>query len=138
MQDTRGMFWIYAIENGLTVVLLLVLSPLIGVPGLALAWVAPYTVASLIAAAELRSRIGRLGGVHTVRALIRILLASGVAVGLAVLVGLPFRSHSGDAALVARLIVQIGVAAVAYLALAKLLGIKEYRAVRNMIGSSGR
>jgi putative peptidoglycan lipid II flippase len=132
MQDTKGMFWIYAIENVMTIVLALVLSPLIGVPGLALAWVAPYTVASLIAAADLRSRIGRLGGIHTVRALIRILIASGIATALAVLVGLPFGSHAGDATLVARLIIQLGVAGAAYLLIARLLGIKELNRVRSL------
>jgi putative peptidoglycan lipid II flippase len=135
MQDTKGMFWIYAIENGTTIVLALILSPLIGVPGLALAWVAPYTAASLIATGELRSRIGRLGGAHTVRAIMRICLASGISAGLALLVGLPFRSHAGDAALVARLIVQVGVAVSSYLILGKLLGIKELNRVRGLARS---
>jgi putative peptidoglycan lipid II flippase len=135
MQDTKGMFWIYALENGLTIVLALVFSPLIGVPGLALAWVAPYTVASFIAAADLRSRIGRLGGAHTVRALLRVLLASGIAAGLAVLVGLPFRSHTGEAAVVGRLIVQLGVAGFAYLMLARMLGIKELNRLRGLARS---
>jgi putative peptidoglycan lipid II flippase len=138
MQDTKAMFWIYATENALTVVLALVLSPLIGVPGLALAWVAPYTVASLIAAADLRSRIGRLGGVHTLRALIRMLLASGTSAALAVLVGLPFRSHAGSAALVGRLIVQLGVAGVAYMTLARLLGIKELNRLRGLMSRALR
>ena len=136
MQEARVMFWIYAAENLITVVLALLLNPLIGVPGLALAWVAPYTIMSFIAAADLRPRIGGLGGVYTVRALIRILLASGVATGLAVLVGLPFRSRGGDAALVVRLILQLGVAGVAYAALARALGIKEINRVLAMVRGS--
>ncbi|HEX6395084.1 MAG TPA: murein biosynthesis integral membrane protein MurJ [Acidimicrobiales bacterium] len=138
MQDARTMFWIYSVENVLTVILAVALEPAIGVPGLALAWVAPYTVASIIAAVELRSRIGRLGGVHTVRALVRVLLASAITAGLAVLVGLPFRSHSGDAALVGRLIVQLGVAGVAYAVLARLLGIKELNRLRSLMSRSLR
>ena len=129
MQEARAMFWIYAIENVMTVVLAVALINPLGVPGLALAWIAPYTLASFLAAADLRSRIGNLGGVYTVRALIRILLASGIAAALAVLVGLPFRSHTGDAALVARLIIQVGVGGLAYVALAKALGIKELNRV---------
>jgi putative peptidoglycan lipid II flippase len=136
MQEARVMFWIYAVENLITVVLALVLNPLIGVPGLALAWVAPYTVMSFVAAADLRSRIGGLGGVYTVRALIRILVASGMATGLAVLVGLPFSSRGGDAALVARLILQLGVAGVAYAALARALGIKEINRVLAVVRGS--
>jgi putative peptidoglycan lipid II flippase len=133
MQAARAMFWIYVAENAMTVVLAVALEPLIGVPGLALAWVAPYSIASLIAAVDLRSRIGNLGGVHTVRALNRILVAGGIAAGLAVLVGLPFRSHHGDAALVARLIIQLGAAAVSYVMLARALGIKELNRVIGLI-----
>ena len=133
MQAGKAMFWIYVVENALTVVLALALEPALGVPGLALAWVAPYTIASFIAAADLRSRIGSLGGVYTVRALVRVLLASGVAAGLAVVVGLPFRSHLGDGALVARLIVQLGVAGGTYLFLAKAFGIKEMSRVLGLV-----
>ena len=129
MQDTRTMFWIYAAENLMTVVLALALEPALGVPGLALAWVLPYTVASVIAALDLRSRLGKLGGAHTVRALSRVLVASGIAGGLAVLVGLPFRSRGGDAVLVARLVVQLGVGGTAYLILARWFGVKELNRV---------
>ena len=64
MQDARTMFRIYLLENGLTVVAALALSPLLGVPGLALAWVAPYTVASVYAVVRAPKRRGRetLGG----------------------------------------------------------------------------
>ena len=47
MQNARAMFWIYVLENALTVIAALVLDPVLGVPGLALAWVGPYTVAAL-------------------------------------------------------------------------------------------
>jgi putative peptidoglycan lipid II flippase len=129
MQEARAMFWIYAIENVMTVVLALILDPLIGVPGLALAWVAPYTIASVIAAADLRSRIGNLGGVYTIRAVTRVVVTGGIATGLAVVAGLPFRSHSGDAALVARLVIQLGVGGVAYLLIGRIVGIKELNRV---------
>ena len=93
MQNTRTMFWIYALENGLTVVAALVLDPILGVPGLALAWVGPYTIAALIAAYDLRRRVGSLGGTYTVRALARILLASGVTAGVVAAVGRAFPQH---------------------------------------------
>ena len=83
MQNTRTMFWIYLFENGLTLVLALVLDPILGVPGLALAWVGPYTLAALVAAYDLRHRVGSLGGSFTVRALARILVAGAVAAGAA-------------------------------------------------------
>lgn len=43
-QDTRSMFWLYAVENALTVVGAVVLYPLIGARGLTAAWIGAYTV----------------------------------------------------------------------------------------------
>ena len=132
MQEARAMFWVYALENVLTVVLAFALDPVLGVPGLALAWVAPYTIASLVAAADLRRRIGRLGGAHTIRALVRISAAGGLSAGVAALLGLPFPAHAGDAVLVARLIVQLGVAGGLYLLLARVFGVRELRPLFRM------
>jgi putative peptidoglycan lipid II flippase len=129
MQDARTMFRIYLVENALTVVAALVLSPFLGVPGLALAWVAPYTVASLYAVVKLSRRVGNLGGWLTIRALFRIVLASAVTGAVAVAVGLPFRSAQGDAMLLLRLIVQVGAATVVYVYLARMLRIRELRPV---------
>ncbi len=133
MQNARVMFWLYALENGLTIVAALVLDQLIGVSGLALAWVAPYTVASFVAAWDLRRRVGSLGGKHTVMALIRILAASALSAGVVVAAGLVFPTNAGDAVLIARLVVQVGLGAAAYLALAKLFGIKELRPVIRLV-----
>jgi putative peptidoglycan lipid II flippase len=132
MQNARVMFWIYALENGLTVIAALVLDHFFGVPGLALAWVGPYTVASIVAVWDLRRRVGSLGGMNTVRALIRILVASAITAGVVVAVGLLFRQQAGDAALIARVVVQVVVGTVTYVALAKALGIKELRPVLRM------
>jgi putative peptidoglycan lipid II flippase len=129
MQNARAMFWIYILENGLTVIAALVLDPILGVPGLALAWIAPYTIAALVAAYYLRRRVGTLGGMRTVRALIRILAAGGVAAGAVVATGVPFRHHTGDAFLIVRLVAQTGVGTVVYLGVAHVIGIKELRPV---------
>ena len=137
MQDARSMFWIYALENALTVVAALILEPIMGVPGLALAWVGPYTIASLVAAADLRCKIGPMGGIGTVRAVIRILVASGLTVAVVVAIGLPWPAHAGDAAVVARLVVQVGAGALVYLWLAKVLRIRELRPVIRLIRRLG-
>ena len=138
MKNTKAMFWIYVLENGLTVVLALALQPALGVPGLALAWVAPYTVASLVAAVDLRKRAGLFSGGATARSLIRVSVASAITAGVVVAVGLPFRSHAGDAVLVVRLLLQVGVGVVVYLLLAQRLHIRELRPfirlVRRMAG----
>ena len=129
MQNTRAMFWVYAFENALTVVAAVALEPVLGVPGLALAWIAPYTVASLVAAYDLRRRVGSLGGSYTVRAIARILVAGALTGGAVAGIGLLFPAGGGDAALIGRLIVQLGVGAAVYLALARALGITELQRV---------
>jgi putative peptidoglycan lipid II flippase len=136
MQDARSMFRIYVIENVITVIAALLLSPSLGVPGLAVAWVAPYTVASIYAVVLLRRRseIGPLGGALTVRALIRIVVASLLAGGAAVLVGLPLRTAHGDALVLARLVLQVAVAGGVYLYLATLLRMRELRPILRMFG----
>ncbi len=98
-------------------------------PGLALAWVGPYTIASIVAAWDLRKRVGPLGGATTVRALVRVTIASALTVLVVVLVGLPFRGRGGDPILVARLVVQIGVGGFVYLGLARVMRIPELRPV---------
>jgi peptidoglycan biosynthesis protein MviN/MurJ (putative lipid II flippase) len=132
MQEPRAMFWIYALENGLTLIAALVLEPLLGVPGLALAWVGPYTIASIVAARDLRKRVGPLGGGTTVRALIRVTIASGLTVLVVVLVGLPFPRHAGDPVLIGRLILQVGVGGFLYFGLASAMRIRELRPVTRM------
>jgi putative peptidoglycan lipid II flippase len=127
MQKVRAMFWIYALENGLTVIAAVVLDHILGVPGLALAWVAPYTVASLVAAYDLRKRVGTLGGMHTVRAVVRILVASGVTAAAVVGVGLAFPRSDTDVVLIGRVLAQVGVGTIVYVWLGRALGIKELR-----------
>ncbi|HET7523332.1 MAG TPA: murein biosynthesis integral membrane protein MurJ, partial [Acidimicrobiales bacterium] len=133
MQEARAMFWIYALENAVTAVAAVALEPVLGVPGLALAWVAPYTVASFVAAADLRRRVGSFGGAHTVRAIVRITVAAAITGGVAVLLGMPFPSRAGDAMIVGRLIVQVGGSALVYLLLARLFGIRELRPVLRLL-----
>ncbi len=57
-QDTRTPFVINAVENGINVVLALVLFPTLGVQGLALVWSVAYTAAAVIGLIVLRDRIG--------------------------------------------------------------------------------
>ena len=127
MQNTRAMFWIYALENGLTVVLALALQPALGVPGLALAWVGPYTIASVVAALDLRRRAGILTTPGTLRALVRVSMAAAITAGVVVAIGSPFAAHAGDAVLILRLLLQVGAGVLVYLLLAHRLHIREIR-----------
>ncbi|MGH8922728.1 MAG: murein biosynthesis integral membrane protein MurJ, partial [Actinomycetes bacterium] len=129
MQDTRAMFWMYALENALSLVAAVILYPLLGVKGLAIAWVGPYTIAAVAAAIRLGRRTGTLGGALTIRALWRIALAGAVMVVALVAVGRVLPHGGSDARLVLRLLGQLVVGTAAYLGAARLLGIEEIQPV---------
>lgn len=125
MKDTRTMFFVYALENALTVLLMFPLYDHFGVPGLAVAWSAPYTVASIATAAYLRRRVGPLGGVFTGRILWRTTLATGVMAVVVEALGRVLPAGQGDALLVFRLFVEIGAGIAVYLGIARRLGVPE-------------
>ncbi|MGH9068240.1 MAG: lipid II flippase MurJ, partial [Acidimicrobiales bacterium] len=57
MQDTRTVFFLYLVENGLNVALAYTLDPFLGVTGLGLALSIAYTVAAVIAGVVLSGRL---------------------------------------------------------------------------------
>jgi putative peptidoglycan lipid II flippase len=71
LQDTRTPFVLNAIENGLNVVLAIVLFPRLGVQGLALAWSGAYFVAAVGALVVLRRRIGGVPDATAMRSTVR-------------------------------------------------------------------
>lgn len=129
MKDTRAMFFVYALENGLTVALAFPLDHVLGVPGLALAWAAPYTLASIAVAIHLRRRVGHLGGVYTARALGRVTLATAAMAVVVVAVARVFPHSGGDPVLVARLSVEVLAGVAVFAGAARALGIAELDAV---------
>ena len=61
MQRTRIAFWLYVIENGINIVLAIVLVHSLGVRGLAISLSVAYSVAAVLGLLVLRSWLGRLG-----------------------------------------------------------------------------
>ncbi|HTW07706.1 MAG TPA: murein biosynthesis integral membrane protein MurJ [Acidimicrobiales bacterium] len=121
-QDTRSMFWLYVLENALTVALALALYSPLGIKGLTAAWIAPYTLCVPFAWWRLRLSApvsvpwawwARAGGATAVM--------GGVVAALVVLVPEPvsLALSIGRVAIVA--ILGAGV----YLALGRALGLKE-------------
>jgi putative peptidoglycan lipid II flippase len=53
-QDTRSMFWLYVVENTLTVVAVVALYPLFGIRGVVAAWIGAYSMTLPIAWLRLR------------------------------------------------------------------------------------
>jgi putative peptidoglycan lipid II flippase len=124
MQDTKSMFWLYAIENAATIVLALLLYPVLGVGGLALGWVSAYTLGTALTFWRLRTKTGGLDGVATMRTIVRVGLATAVmAAGVgAVRLGL---DGSTDSRLILECLVAVTVGTGLYVIAARALGVRE-------------
>jgi len=69
----------------------------------------------------------------TIRALVRIFVASGITAAAVYGAGIPFGHRSGDVVLVARLVAQVAVGLVSYLILARSMRIRELRPVIRLV-----
>lgn len=133
LRDTRTPFFLNLGENVLNVVLALALEPMMGVPGLALAYGLAYTVAGVAALAVLRARVGRLDLNRTLRSLARIGVACAV---MAVAVAVAQRSVGVWP--IAQTIAGVTAGAVAFAAAAVVLRVEEVAALRRRLLSRRR
>jgi putative peptidoglycan lipid II flippase len=86
MRDTRTAFFLYLLENGLNIILALVLPSHIGAKGLSLSLSIAYTVAAVAALVVVRGRMGGLGGRNVGRFVARSLVATLMMTGAVALV----------------------------------------------------
>lgn len=106
LRDTRTPFILNLGENALNVVLALVLTPWLGVRGLALAYALAYNLAALAALATLRLRMRRVGGMEGVdgrrmlSSIGRITLACAFMAGVVVVVSGRVGADTGSGAIV--------------------------------------
>jgi putative peptidoglycan lipid II flippase len=120
--DTRSMFWLYFVENLLTIVSAVTVYPFYGVRGLAVAWIGAYTLVLPLAWLRLRQDVpvrlhmSSLGRIALATALM------GIAVGG---VQLLYPSGGTDSLLVGRLAVEVSVGAVMFIMAARALGVPE-------------
>jgi putative peptidoglycan lipid II flippase len=128
MQDTRTPFLVNCLENGLNIVLALALYPTLGVQGLALAWSIAYVVASVVALAALRHRLGRLDGRRNAVACARIGVAAVASTAVAAVVGAAIGDDTAGRAIVA-CSVAIALAVLAYIVALRVLRVPELRLV---------
>lgn len=137
MQDTRSLFFLYLVENGVNVVAALALYPAMGVEGLALAYALAYVAGVAVALVDMRRRVDGIDGPALLRSLARIAISTAlmaiVVVGAMALVG----SNRGVGALV-----RSGVAAVAgvtvYFVAAITFGVDEVRELLTLRRRSGQ
>jgi putative peptidoglycan lipid II flippase len=124
MKDTRSMFWLYAFENAVTVVLALALYPVMGVKGLALGWVGAYTIGSLVAFFDMRRRTDGLEGAAFVAVFVRSAVATAV-MALPVLAIEHVVPSGSTVSLAAQVLLGAVVGVVMYVVLAHLMRISE-------------
>ncbi len=120
-QDTRSMFWLYVVENGLTVAAALALYPLFGVRGLTAAWVGAYSVTLPVA----WNRLRRQAPVRVEPAWLARVAASTVAMGVAVGLVVIFVPSAGVGPAVGKLVLGVAVGAIVFAASARMLGVEE-------------
>ncbi|MGI8685340.1 MAG: polysaccharide biosynthesis C-terminal domain-containing protein, partial [Acidimicrobiales bacterium] len=78
MQDTRSVFYLYLVENGLNAVLAVALYPSLGVQGLALAYALAYTGGTAAALIVLQRRSGSVDIASVVQIWVRVGVASAI------------------------------------------------------------
>ena len=123
MQDTRSVFFLYLLENGLNVVLALALYPALGVKGLALAYALAYTGGAGAALVLLQRRTGSVEMYDVIRTWVRIGLASTLMAAAVMAVGAVARPD------LVRALAGVLAGVTVYLVVARRLGIQETSAL---------
>jgi hypothetical protein len=114
VQDLRSAFWLYALENGINIVLAVALAGHFGVRGIAFSISAAYTLAAVAALGYVRTRVQGLGGEILGRPLGHVLLATCALVVAAVL-GSNISGSETTLVLVVRVALGAGAGGLAYL-----------------------
>jgi putative peptidoglycan lipid II flippase len=127
MHDTRTPFFLNVVENGVNIVLAFALVGRWGVQGVALSYSIAYLVASVVALAVLRRRVGGLGGQALVSALVRMVGAAAVMAAAVWAVTRVVGDDTGSGA-VLRVIAGVAIGALVYVAVALALGVRDVRA----------
>ncbi len=132
MHDTRTPFFLNLFQNTLQVGLSFALEPLLGVPGLGLAYGLAYSAAALVALWVLKERVGSLDARRVGRTIAKVTVACG-ALALAVL-GIAGRvgGDAGFGALV-RTTVGLAVGGLAYVVAVVLLRVDEVVLLRDRL-----
>lgn len=124
MQDTRTVFFLYLIENGINVVLALALYPSLGVQGLALSFSLAYTAGTAVSLFVIRRRTGGIEARALVATSTRVAAASAAMAAVTLLCGRYVGGPEG-VALFARVAVGVMAGVTVYGAVAHRLGVDE-------------
>jgi putative peptidoglycan lipid II flippase len=132
MQDTRTMFYMYLVENGLNIVLDVALYHWFGIRGLAAGLSLAYAGGTAVALVHLSRRMGGVGGRRMVTAAGTVVAGATLAAGAAWLVSWGIgRAPGGERqlAVAARVVAGVGAGVTVYLLAARALRFDEVRKV---------
>lgn len=115
IQDMRSAFWLYALENGVNVVLAAALYRPLGVRGIAASIAAAYTVAAVVALQRVRHQVHGLAADVLTGPLRRVAVATVVLL-VCTGAGVSVTSSSSGPALFGRVVLGAGAGGVGYLA----------------------
>lgn len=124
LRDTRTPFFLNLGENALNVVFAFILTPWLGVRGLALAYAFAYTIAAVAALVVLHRRVGGLRQAQLLNSIGRITLSCAVMAAVVVIAANQLGSNSGSGAI---LRTAVGVTAGAITYFAALVPLNELR-----------
>lgn len=128
MQDTRSVFVLYLIENGINIVLALVLFPPFGVRGLAAAFAAAYVGGTVVALLHLRRVTAGVDGRRLLASAVRVLGAAAV-MAVAVAAVSALIGGEGQLRLLVRVVASVVTGVTVYVFAARLFGIDELAAL---------
>jgi len=126
MQRTNVAFWLYLVENGINVVLAVLLVGPMSVRGLAVSLAAAYSGAAVLAVAVVRRWLGQLGGRRAWSPLAGSALAT-VVMGVVVLLASNLSGATHGPGLALRVVGSVAAGGLAYLATAMFLAGRERR-----------
>ncbi len=126
MQDTRTAFRIYLVENGINIVLGILLVGPFGVRGLALSVSVAYTVAAVIALSVVARKDAGLGGHELTTPVVRVLIATAV-MAVATVLAVNVSGATTGIALLGRVVLAVVVGALAFAGTTVVLASRQAR-----------
>ncbi len=139
VQDLRSAFWLYALENGINIVLAVALAGHFGVRGIAFSISAAYTLAAVVALGYVRTRVQGLGGEILGRPLGHVLLSTAALV-VATVLGSNISGSETTVAALGRVALGAGAGGAAYVLAAgglAELAHRRRRGGRGRVGGGG-
>jgi putative peptidoglycan lipid II flippase len=134
-QDTRSMFFLYVVENAVTVVAAFGLYPVMGARGLVVAWIGAYTLSLPLAWARLRKSVPLA---VPFAGTARIVIATGVMAAAVWGVGAVVPGAHLTELVAARLVLLVSVGAVVFVVAARAARVRELEVLTALLRSLRR